>query len=58
MNIVIFGRMRIRPIEPERVSLAEHRIGERRALWERLLDQLGDFDRQRCGTKSIFLYED
>lgn len=35
------GRVRTCRIVPERLSLAERWIGERRALWERHLDRLG-----------------
>lgn len=37
------GRVRTCRIEPGSLSAAEHWIAERRALWERRLDRLGDF---------------
>jgi DNA-binding transcriptional ArsR family regulator len=37
------GRVRICTIEPKALSLAEKWISDRRTLWERRLDRLGDF---------------
>jgi len=37
------GRVRTCRIEPKVLSQAEHWIAERRALWERRLDRLGQF---------------
>jgi DNA-binding transcriptional ArsR family regulator len=37
------GRTRTCRIEPKMLSQAEHWIAERRALWERRLDRLGQF---------------
>jgi len=37
------GRVRTCRIEPEALSLAETWIKERRTLWERRLDRLGDY---------------
>jgi DNA-binding transcriptional ArsR family regulator len=37
------GRVRTCRIEPEALSLAEKWINERRTLWERHLDRLGDY---------------
>ena len=37
------GRTRTCTIEPEALSVAEQWIGERRTLWERRLDRLGDY---------------
>lgn len=37
------GRTRTCRIEPKALNQAEHWIGERRALWERRLDRLGQF---------------
>lgn len=37
------GRVRTCSIEPQALSRAEHWIAERRALWERRLDRLGQF---------------
>jgi DNA-binding transcriptional ArsR family regulator len=37
------GRVRTCTIEPKALSLAEKWISERRTLWERRLDRLGDF---------------
>ena len=37
------GRTRTCTIEPEALSVAEQWIGERRSLWERRLDRLGDY---------------
>jgi DNA-binding transcriptional ArsR family regulator len=37
------GRTRICTIEPATLSSAEHWISERRTLWERRLDRLGDY---------------
>jgi DNA-binding transcriptional ArsR family regulator len=37
------GRVRSCQIVPERLSLAEQWINERRTLWERRLDRLGEF---------------
>ena len=37
------GRVRICSIEPAALRTAEHWISERRTLWERRLDKLGDF---------------
>lgn len=37
------GRVRTCSIEPHALSRAEHWIAERRALWERRLDRLGQF---------------
>jgi DNA-binding transcriptional ArsR family regulator len=37
------GRVRTCRIEPAALSAAEQWIAERRALWERRLDRLGDF---------------
>ncbi len=36
------GRVRTCTIDPKTLSLAEKWISERRALWERRLDRLGD----------------
>lgn len=36
------GRVRTCRIEPRGLSVAEHWIGERRTLWERRFDRLGD----------------
>ncbi len=37
------GRVRTCRIEPKALTQAEHWIAERRALWERRLDRLGQF---------------
>ena len=37
------GRVRTCSIEPAALRTAEHWISERRSLWERRLDRLGDF---------------
>ena len=37
------GRVRTCRIEPKMLSQAEHWVAERRALWERHLDRLGQF---------------
>jgi len=37
------GRVRTCSIEPKALTLAEQWIAERRALWERRLDRLGQF---------------
>jgi DNA-binding transcriptional ArsR family regulator len=37
------GRVRTCSIEPAALRTAEHWISERRTLWERRLDKLGDF---------------
>jgi len=37
------GRVRTCSIEPQALSRAEHWIAERRALWERRLERLGQF---------------
>ena len=37
------GRVRTCSIEPAALRTAEHWISERRTLWERRLDRLGDF---------------
>ena len=37
------GRVRTCAIAPERMQLAEQWLNERRALWERRLDALGDY---------------
>lgn len=37
------GRVRTCTIEPKALSLAEKWISDRRTLWERRLDRLGDF---------------
>lgn len=37
------GRVRTCSIEPEALTVAEQWISERRTLWERRLDRLGDF---------------
>jgi DNA-binding transcriptional ArsR family regulator len=37
------GRVRTCSIEPAAMRTAEHWISERRTLWERRLDKLGDF---------------
>ncbi len=37
------GRVRTCSIEPAALTRAEHWIAERRALWERRLDRLGQF---------------
>jgi len=37
------GRVRTCSIEPKALTQAEHWIAERRALWERRLDRLGQF---------------
>jgi DNA-binding transcriptional ArsR family regulator len=37
------GRTRTCTIEPAALSAAEQWIGERRTLWERRLDRLGDY---------------
>jgi DNA-binding transcriptional ArsR family regulator len=37
------GRTRICTIDPATLGSAEHWISERRALWERRLDRLGDY---------------
>jgi DNA-binding transcriptional ArsR family regulator len=37
------GRVRTCTIEPKALSLAERWISDRRTLWERRLDRLGDF---------------
>lgn len=37
------GRTRTCRIEPKALAQAEHWIAERRALWERRLDRLGQF---------------
>jgi DNA-binding transcriptional ArsR family regulator len=37
------GRVRTCQIEPEALSLAERWINERRTLWERRFDRLGEF---------------
>ncbi|GIL40034.1 hypothetical protein TMPK1_22710 [Rhodospirillales bacterium TMPK1] len=37
------GRVRTCQIEPVALQTAEHWINERRSLWERRFDQLGDY---------------
>lgn len=37
------GRVRTCRIEPRALRMAERWIGDRRAMWERRLDRLGDF---------------
>jgi DNA-binding transcriptional ArsR family regulator len=37
------GRVRTCELEPEALGLAERWLGDRRAMWERRLDRLGDF---------------
>jgi DNA-binding transcriptional ArsR family regulator len=37
------GRVRTCSIEPKGFSVAEQWIGERRTMWEKRLDRLGDF---------------
>ena len=37
------GRVRTCRIEPKALRMAEHWINERRLLWERRLDRLGDY---------------
>jgi len=43
------GRVRQCRIEPEVLSVAERWINQRRALWERRLDRLGDLLAQEAG---------
>jgi len=48
------GRVRTCEIEPQALSRAERWISERRALWEKRLDRLGDFlaaDSDEAATK-------
>jgi DNA-binding transcriptional ArsR family regulator len=37
------GRTRTCTIEPAAMTMAEHWLGERRAVWERRLDRLGEY---------------
>jgi DNA-binding transcriptional ArsR family regulator len=44
------GRTRTCTIEPRALTLAEQWIGDRRTLWERRLDRLGDYLGRGDGT--------
>jgi len=45
------GRVRSCRIEPKTLSSAEHWIRERRSIWERRLDRLGDFLKEQDDEK-------
>jgi DNA-binding transcriptional ArsR family regulator len=45
------GRVRTCRIEPKALGLAEQWIAERRAIWERRLDRLGDYLAEHSGKQ-------
>jgi DNA-binding transcriptional ArsR family regulator len=46
------GRVRTWRIDPARLSVAERWIGDRRSMWERRFDRLGDLLAEPGGKKS------